>query len=149
VAVNQLRDPNRAAIAVDLGTAITVDLISAEGDFQGGAILPGISMSARALHEFTDLLPLIDMASLAEAPPAVGRSTIDAMQSGLFWGAIGGIRELIDRMTPSHSQPPQIFLTGGAAPSVAGLLAAEAHYVPHLVLSGIALAAQSMSALRA
>jgi type III pantothenate kinase len=71
------------------------------------------------------------------------------MQSGLFWGAIGGIRELIVRMTAGHGQAPQIFLTGGAAPSVAGLLASEAHYVPHLVLSGVALAAQSMSTLRA
>jgi pantothenate kinase type III len=63
------------------------------------------------------------------------------MQSGLFWGAVGGARELIHRMSEGLSEPPQVFLTGGAAPSVAHLLAADAQYVPHLVLGGIALAA--------
>ena len=60
VAVNRLRDAGRPAVIVDVGTAITVDLVSADGAFLGGAILPGIQMSARAMHEFTDLLPLVD-----------------------------------------------------------------------------------------
>jgi type III pantothenate kinase len=141
VGANRLRDPNRAAVVVDLGTAITVDLVSPAGDFRGGAILPGISMAARALYEFTDLLPLLDMTSLAEPPPAIGMGTTEAMQSGLFWGAVGGARELITRMSADLGQPPQVFLTGGAAPSVAGLLAPDAIYVPHMVLGGIALTA--------
>ena len=57
---------------VDVGSAITVDLVSADGAFLGGAILPGIAMSARALHEFTDLLPLVDMSELTAPPPALG-----------------------------------------------------------------------------
>lgn len=141
VAANCLRQADRAAIVVDLGTAITVDLISPAGAFRGGAILPGISMSARAMHEFTDLLPLLDMASLAEPPAPVGAATAEAMKSGLFWGAVGGARELIQRMSSELTQPPQVLLTGGAAPSVAGLLAADACYEPHLVLAGIALSA--------
>jgi type III pantothenate kinase len=141
VAVNRLRDPHRAAVVVDLGTAITVDLIDAQGAFVGGAILPGIGMSARALYEFTDLLPLLDMTVLTEPPPALGKSTTDAMQSGLYWGAVGGVRELIGRLQLDQTATVQVFLTGGAAPRVAPLLAADALYVPHLVLGGIALTA--------
>ena len=99
VGANQLRHHARAAVVVDLGTAVTVDFISPEGAFCGGAILPGISMAARALYEFTDLLPLLDMAALAEPPAAIGTATTEAMQSGLFWGAVGGARELIHRMS--------------------------------------------------
>jgi type III pantothenate kinase len=141
VAANRLRDPARPAIVVDLGTAITVDLVNPEGVFLGGAILPGIGMAARALYEFTDLLPLLDMRVLREPPPALGKSTTDAMQSGLYWGAVGGARELIARLSAESPAPAQVFLTGGAAPAVAGLLAPDAHYVPHLVLGGIALTA--------
>ena len=64
-AVNRLRSPDRGAIIVDTGSAVTVDLVSADGIFCGGAILPGIDMSARALHEFTDLLPLVSLNELS------------------------------------------------------------------------------------
>lgn len=141
VAANRLRDGDRPAIVVDLGTAITVDLVNSQGVFLGGAILPGIGMSARALYEFTDLLPLLDMRVLREPPPALGKSTTDAMQSGLYWGAVGGVRELITRLNADGSSSAQVFLTGGAAPAVAGLLVSDALYVPQLVLSGIALTA--------
>lgn len=144
VAANRLRQPDRPAIVVDVGTAITVDLISESGAFCGGSILPGIATSARALHEFTDLLPLSEMVELAGPPSPLGTSTIDALKSGLFWGAVGGVSELIVRLS-SGLAPPQVFLTGGAAPSVAALLRLPdghgAQYVPHLTLGGIALSA--------
>ena len=98
VAVNRLRDADRPAVIVDVGTAITVDLVSADGAFLGGAILPGIQMSARALHEFTDLLPLVEVSELTAPPPALGTATEPAMQSGLFWGAVGAIRQLIEQL---------------------------------------------------
>lgn len=141
VAANALRQATRPGVIVDLGTAITVDVVSPEGTFVGGAIMPGIGISARALHAFTDQLPLVEMQHLADAPPALGTATLGAMQAGLFWGAVGGIRELIARMTSTMEVEPQVFLTGGAAASVAKLLSADAHYVPNLTLSGIALAA--------
>jgi len=139
VAVNRLREPNRPAAIVDVGSAITVDWVSADGVFRGGAILPGIQMSARALCEFTDLLPLVSVADLDGPPPAVGRDTESAIASGLFWGAVGAIRQLVDQM--GGEERPQIFLTGGAGAAVAELLDAEARHVPHLTLAGIALAA--------
>jgi len=149
LAANHLRQPDRPAVVVDVGTAITVDLVSAHGVFCGGAILPGIAMSARALDEFTDLLPLVDMSELTEPPPAVGTSTEQAMQSGLFWGAVGSIRELIRQMTDAlpkgQANEPDVFLTGGAGPAVADLLGPSAHHVPQLTLMGIAWAARAMS----
>jgi type III pantothenate kinase len=143
VAANRLRDPQRPAVVVDVGSAITVDLVSSDGAFLGGAILPGIAMSARALHEFTDLLPLIEMAELTVPPPALGTSTVPAMRSGLFWGAVGAIRQLTEQLSDSASGQPQIFLTGGAGPAVAQLLGQSAEHVPHLTLAGIVYAAQS------
>lgn len=141
VAANQLRGAGQGAVIVHVGTAITVNLVSTIGEFLGGAILPGITMSARAMHQFTDLLPLIDMQSLSEPPPAVGDATLAAMTSGLYWGAVGGIKQLIELYTAQIGGDPLILLTGGAAPSVAKLLPGHARYEPHLVPAGIALAA--------
>jgi type III pantothenate kinase len=130
-------------VVVDLGSAVTVDLVSPSGAFSGGAILPGIAMSARALHAQTDLLPDIAMSDLREPPPALGASTEEAIRAGLYWGAVGAARELIARLTAGADHPPLVLLTGGAAPAVAKLLDADARYLPHLVLSGIAAAAES------
>ncbi len=145
LAVNCIRDPERPAVVVDVGSAITVDLVSSDGAFLGGAILPGIAMSARALHEFTDLLPVVEMAELSSPPPALGTSTVAAMRSGLFWGAVGAIRQLVEQLAAGASNP-EIFLSGGASPAVASLLGSDARHVPHLTLGGIARIAQSQAA---
>ena len=146
VAANRLRDPRRPAVVVDLGTAITVDLIEADGAFAGGAILPGIAMSARALAEQTDALPKLPLTELNEPPNALGKSTTAAIEAGLFWGTVGAIRELIARLSTTLVTQPEVFLTGGASRHVAELLrndAAQAvQHVPHLVLSGIAIVAE-------
>ena len=141
VAANHLRRSSHPAIVIDLGSAITVDLVSAEGAFLGGSILPGIAMSARALHEFTDLLPAVEMSELADPPPPLGDSTIPAMRSGLYWGAVGAIRELIARLTADQPEGADVFLTGGAGSAVAGLLGRTARHITHLTLAGIALTA--------
>jgi type III pantothenate kinase len=141
VAVNRLRKPNAPAVIVDVGSAITVDLLSREGIFLGGSILPGLAMSARALHEFTDLLPLIETADLHEPPPVLGTSTEEALRSGLFWGAVGAIRQLIEELGRQAGAEPQVFLTGGAGVTVAKLLGPDTRYIPHLTLAGIALSA--------
>ena len=142
VAVNQLRDPDCPAVIVDLGSAITIDLVSHEGAFLGGVIMPGLGMSARALHEFTDLLPRIDVSELSTPPPPLGKATIPAMQSGLFWGPVGAIRQLIDLLTDEVAGDPELFLSGGASGSIAGVLDRPVRHVPHLTLAGIALTAR-------
>ena len=81
------------------------------------------------------------MAHLGEPPNPLGTATTPAMQAGLYWGAVGGVRELVARLGAPYDPRPRLFLSGGAAPSVAGLLADNAEYVPHLTLSGIALTA--------
>jgi type III pantothenate kinase len=148
VAVNRLRPEGSGAIIIDLGTAIKVDLVSADGAFAGGAILPGIAMAARALHEFTHLLPLV---TVSEPPEPLGKSTAKAMSSGLYWGAVGAVRELVARLSDRRAGMA-IYLTGGAAPNVSGILEQESDqpplFVPHLTLSGIALATLRGSATR-
>jgi type III pantothenate kinase len=141
-AADRLRDRYRPAIIVSLGTAITVDLLEADGAFAGGAILPGIAMSARALAEDTDALPHVDSERL-EKPPALGKSTTAAIESGLYWGTIGAIRQLVSQLSATLQQPPELVLTGGASAQVVNLLAEienlPVRHVPHLVLAGIAL----------
>lgn len=141
LAANRLRSPDRAAIIVDLGTAITVDLLDANGAFAGGAILPGIATSARALEERTDALPRVPLEFLDKPPAALGKSTVPAIESGIYWGAIGAIRELVTQLSKPLEKTPEIFITGGASAHVAELLAKQhsVRHVPHLVLSGIAL----------
>lgn len=86
------------------------------------------------------MLPLIDMTELTAPPPALGTATIPAMRSGLFWGTVGAVRQLIERLTGTAES--QVFLTGGAGPAVALLMGPQATFVPHLTLAGIALAAR-------
>ena len=143
LAADRLRAAGCGAIVVDLGSAITVDVVAPDGAFLGGAILPGIAMSARALHEFTDLLPLEPMSELAQPPAPLGKTTSGCLQAGLYWGAIGGVRELVARLA-AETEKPQLFVTGGAGAAAAGLLTGTgqppAVLVPHLTLAGIALA---------
>src|SRR5262249_24100814 len=119
VAALALRSTGASAIIVGVGSAIVVDLVRANGQFAGGAILPGLRTAAYALHDHTDMLPLVE---IVESPPPLGRSTIDAMRSGLFWGAIGAVRELIDQLA-KDAGAVEVFLTGGDAPALAGVLA--------------------------
>ncbi|HEX3602235.1 MAG TPA: type III pantothenate kinase, partial [Lacipirellulaceae bacterium] len=91
VAANQLRDPGRAAIVVDLGTAITVDLIEPDGAFAGGAILPGIGTAGRALADQTDALPHVMLDHSTKPPLPLGESTQTAIEAGLYWGTVGAV----------------------------------------------------------
>jgi type III pantothenate kinase len=125
-------------VVVDAGSAVTVDLVSGDGAFAGGVILPGFRMSARALST-ADLLPEVLFQSSSEPPPVLGKNTEGAIQSGLFWGTVGAVREIIERYAENHRRP-QVFVTGGDLQRLAPLMSAKAQFVPHLVLSGIAWA---------
>lgn len=142
VAANRLRKADQPAIVVDAGTAITVDAISAEGKFLGGAILPGMRLVAAALASRTDALPHIAVDS-EHAPNAIGTNTEEAMQSGLFWGSVGAVAETIRRVTHQlDADQPQIFFSGGDVNHLAPWIDLPIETVDHLVLKGIALAAQ-------
>jgi type III pantothenate kinase len=137
VAANVLRDPARPAIVIGAGSAITVNRIAASGTFEGGAILPGFKMQADALFGGADLLPLALLEPDRDAPPALGKNTEAAIRSGLFWGAVGAVRELTRQMAAELPTPPQVFVTGGDLRQLARHVD-DARFVPHLVLSGIA-----------
>jgi len=139
VAVNQLRAADCAAIVVDAGSAITVDLLSAGGAFEGGVILPGLDMVAKAMAEQTDLLPFVRYSIADKPPPIVGRSTAGAISSGLFWGSIGAVREAVSRMSSELEADSELFLAGGDAGKLSPFLPNSAQIVPELVLAGIAV----------
>jgi type III pantothenate kinase len=135
-----VRDSGRPAIVIGAGSAITVNLVAADGAFEGGMILPGFRMSAEALYG-ADLLPLTVLSPNDEPPPVVGKNTEAAIQSGLFWGAVGAVREAVQRIADQLDQPPQILVTGGDLRQLARYLGDSARFIPNLVLSGIAAAA--------
>lgn len=145
VAANALRRPNRPAIVVDAGTAVTVDVISAEGAFQGGIIWPGWRMMAQSLAGNTDALPLVT-AGLEEGPPPIlGKSTEKAMRSGLFWGNVGAVREFIARLRAELPSEADVYVTGGDAQRLARLACSDSQQADELVLAGIVLAARTLS----
>ncbi len=137
VAVNRRRQATSPAIIVDAGTAVTVDLVNADGQFLGGSILPGRRLIARALAADTDQLPEVGPTSLDTVPAAVGRSTVGAIQSGLFWGSVGAIRELVHRLGDTAAGTPQLFMTGGDAEQLAPHVSPDAQFVPNLIFEGI------------
>lgn len=141
VAVNQLRNPRAPAIIVDAGTAITVDLVDHQGEFLGGAILPGMRLVSQALAAKTDQLPQVDPHFQQSVPNALGTSTEGAIRSGLFWGSVGAIRELVERLGALANGSPQVFLTGGDAERLAPFISNDAVFVKDLVIGGILLAA--------
>lgn len=147
VAARQLKRADRAAIIVDAGSAITVDLVSPEGAFLGGAIFPGWPSMARTLAVTTHFLPQIDTSEFPRAAPpdVVGRSTHAAIASGLYWGSVGAIRELIDRMSQLWQTPPDRFVAGGDMQAMLPYLGPGNRYVSELVLGGIALTAATLN----
>lgn len=139
VAVNELRSENRPAVIVDSGTATTVDVVAENGAFVGGAILPGLALSAKALHEYTALLPLVSVLELGQAmPEPLGRNTRAAIRSGLFWGQLGAVKELIERQA---STAAEVFVTGGGGALLAEHLP-RARFEAHLPLQGLVLIAE-------
>jgi type III pantothenate kinase len=143
VAADRLRPRDTPAIVVDLGTATKLCLLTDVGAFAGGAILPGLAMSARALEEQTDALPHVDVERWQRPPLALGKSTVPAIESGIFWGSVGAVRELVAQLSKQLESPPVVFITGGGAPLVAQVLeqdgGIQVRHVPHLVLSGVAI----------
>lgn len=139
VAANAHRRPDAPAVIVDAGSAVTVDLVDEGGAFRGGAIMPGLRLMAEALHDYTSLLPRIEVPQTLPSVP--GTSTTAAMQAGVFWAVVGGIRALL-REYEAKWEKPDIFLTGGDAPLLAPAL--DLKCWPEMTLEGIRLAAESL-----
>lgn len=102
-------------IIIDFGTATTFDVVDSEGSYAGGVIAPGINLSMEALHMAAALLPKIPVENPGDAP-VVGNSTVAAMRSGVFWGYIGLIEGLAQRIQDERGGKHTIVATGGLAP---------------------------------
>ena len=129
-----------ACVVADFGTAITVDCVNDQGVFLGGAILPGLEMSAHSLHAGTAQLPEVE---LSEPDWVFGRNTREAIIGGLVFGARGALRELVEAYATYLGSWPAVIVTGGDArlvcgdPNTSELVQA---IVPELALRGVALA---------
>lgn len=99
-------------VVVDSGTATNFDVVGADGAFEGGVIAPGINLSMQALHEAAAQLPRI---AIEQPQKVIGVDTVGAMQSGVFWGYIGLIEGLIQRIKAEYPTPLQVVATGGIA----------------------------------
>ena len=141
--------PNRDLIIVDFGTATTFCAITREKDYLGGVIIAGIRISMEALETRTAKLPSVE---IMPVKTALGRSTVESIQSGLYFGQMGQVKEIRDRITAecfpkpesatsSATSKPIVIATGGFA----GLFEKEAlfdHVIPDLVLRGLYLATE-------
>lgn len=132
--------PGRPVVVVDCGTATTVNLVSAAGEFLGGAILPGPALLARALAQGTCRLPEVDILAASAPPPLPGRSTEAAIAAGIGWGMRGAVARLVAEARAALGGDADVILTGGSAAVVRDALP-DAIEMPDLVLAGVALAA--------
>lgn len=105
-------------VIIDFGTATTFDVIDANGNYLGGVIAPGANLSLEALHMAAAKLPLV--AIRHPEGPVVGRNTVAAMQSGIFWGYVGLIEGLIERIRLEQGPEIRVIATGGLATLFAG-----------------------------
>jgi type III pantothenate kinase len=106
----------RSLIIIDLGTATTFDYITPQGEYLGGAIAPGISISSEALFQKASKLPRVEFTSPRQV---VGRDTVSSMQSGLVYGYIGLVDGLVTRMKKEVKSDPYVVATGGLATLIA------------------------------
>lgn len=141
-AARLVKSAERPAIIVDCGTAATVDLVSAAGEFLGGAILPGPALMTKALAEGTSRLPEVAALEQGIVPAMPGRSTQEAIAAGVGYGMRGAVARLVEEARGAFRDgpTPQVILTGGWRAAVRDAVP-EAIDVPDLVLSGIALVA--------
>ncbi len=100
-------------IVVDFGTATTFDVVAADGAYVGGVIAPGVNLSLEALHNAAAALPHVD---ISRPPHVVGTNTVTCMQSGVFWGYIGLVREICARIKAERERDMRVISTGGLAP---------------------------------
>lgn len=126
-------------VVIDFGTATTFDVVDHDGSYLGGAIAPGINLSIEALHQAAARLPRIGIGRPASV---IGRGTVAAMQSGLYWGYVGLIEGLVLRIRGEYGAPMKIIGTGGLAPLFAEGTDVIEQVDPDLTLDGLVFLAE-------
>ncbi|GGH21426.1 type III pantothenate kinase [Cribrihabitans marinus] len=100
-------------IVVDFGTATTFDVVAFDGAYVGGVIAPGVNLSLEALHLAAAALPHVD---ISKPQKVIGTNTVECIQSGVFWGYVGLVREICERIRGESGQEMKVIATGGLAP---------------------------------
>jgi type III pantothenate kinase len=126
-------------IVVDFGTATTFDVVAADGSYVGGVIAPGINLSIEALHRAAARLPRI---GIGRPQAVIGRDTIAAMQSGIYWGYVAMVEGLVARIRAEHDTPMAVVATGGLAPLLAEGTTVIGRIDPDLTLDGLRMLAE-------
>ena len=121
-------------IVIDSGTATTFDIVAADGGLEGCAIAPGINLSMEALHQAAAKLPRI---AIQKPQRIIGKDTVGAMQSGVFWVYIGLIEGLITRIKGEWDRPMTVVGTGGVASLFHGATTSIDHFDPDLTIRGM------------
>ena len=122
------------ACIVDFGTGTTFDALSANGEYLGGAIAPGVYVAAEALFQRTAKLPRID---LKRPPKAIGKNTVDAMRSGILFGYIGLVEGMVARFRQELGDDMRVIATGGLAQVIAKETDIIEFVDPWLTLKGL------------
>lgn len=125
------------AIVVDIGTATTFDVVSVEGQYRGGVIAPGMLAGAKDLWTRARMLPQIEIRKPAKA---IGTTTVQCMESGIFFGTVGQIEGVVRRMWKEMGGECLVLMTGGYAALIADHLSFKTVLDAHLTLKGIACA---------
>lgn len=127
--------PDKNLLIVDFGTATTVDAVTKDGDYLGGAILGGAKMMVSALDTNTAKLPSVE---IVKPQNSCGQSTVESIQSGLYWSTVGGIKEIIAQISKERfdGEQPLVLATGGLAKLFEGSGLFET-YIAELALEGL------------
>jgi len=128
------------AIVLDFGTATTLDLVAADGAYEGGIIAPGVTLSIDALERAAAQLPKLELRSFEADLPVLGKNTVAAMESGVFWGYVSMIDGLMARLRAAHAGPDddlQAIMTGGLAGLFAEHLAGPVIVDADLTVKGL------------
>jgi type III pantothenate kinase len=123
-----------ALIVVDFGTATTFDIVAENGDYEGGVICPGINLSAEALHKAAAMLPRV---AVSRTQSVIGKDTVPAMQSGLYWGYMALLEGLVTRIKTEYRKPMTVVATGGLGRVFFNHTPAIDHYDPDLTIRGL------------
>ena len=132
-------------IIIDFGTATTFDITESDGSYAGGLIVPGINLSLEALYNAASRLPRITIEPQPKSKTSndtysiIGKSTKTAMRSGIFWGYIGLIEGIIERVKGEYNIAMQTVATGGLAPVFAGSTAAIDFVDQDITIHGLVL----------
>ncbi len=105
-----------ALVIVDFGTATTFDYVNAKGEYCGGSIAPGLAISLEALFQRASKLPRVD---ICRPPQAIAKNTVNSMQAGIFFGYVGLVDGIVERIRQESRDQPRVIATGGLAALIA------------------------------